>query len=81
MSVKIKQIYEFGAFRLDAAERLLFQNGEPLPLPPKVIDTLLVLVENNGRLIEKEELIKRVWPDTFVEENNLNKNEIGRAHV
>ncbi|HVG31577.1 MAG TPA: winged helix-turn-helix domain-containing protein [Pyrinomonadaceae bacterium] len=72
--MKTKQIYEFGAFRLDATERLLFQNGEPLPLPPKVIDTLLVLVENNGRLIAKEELMKRVWPDTFVEENNLNKN-------
>jgi DNA-binding winged helix-turn-helix (wHTH) protein/TolB-like protein/Flp pilus assembly protein TadD len=74
MALKTKQIYEFGAFRLDAAERLLFQDGEAVPLPPKVIETLLALVESNGRLIEKEDLIRRVWPDTFVEENNLNKN-------
>src|SRR4051812_103180 len=74
MTLKTKRIYEFGAFRLDAAERLLFQGGEAVPLPPKVIETLLMLVENNGRLLEKEELIRQVWPDTFVEENNLNKN-------
>lgn len=74
MSLKAKRIYEFGAFRLDAGQRLLFQNDEPVPLPPKVIETLVVLVENGGQLIEKEELLKRIWPDTFVEENNLNKN-------
>ncbi len=74
MSVKTKRVYEFGPFRLDGSQKLLFERGEPVPLPPKVLDTLLVLVENGGQLVEKDELIKRVWPDTFVEENNLNKN-------
>jgi TolB-like protein/DNA-binding winged helix-turn-helix (wHTH) protein/tetratricopeptide (TPR) repeat protein len=69
-----KYFYEFGQFRLDPAARLLFRDGAIVPLPPKVLDTLLVLVEKGGALIEKEELIKAVWPDTFVEENNLTQN-------
>jgi DNA-binding winged helix-turn-helix (wHTH) protein/Tfp pilus assembly protein PilF/TolB-like protein len=66
--------YEFGPFRLDSAQRLLFREGQPLALEPKVLETLLALVENSGQLIEKEALIKRVWPDTFVEEGNLTRN-------
>src|SRR5262249_18470725 len=63
--------YEFGPFRLDAAERLLARDGEAVPLSPKAFDLLLTLVERHGRLLEKEELMKLVWPDTFVEEANL----------
>ncbi|HXG68778.1 MAG TPA: winged helix-turn-helix domain-containing protein, partial [Blastocatellia bacterium] len=69
-----KQIYEFGPFRLDAAERLLLRDGRPVPLPPKVFDTLVVLVENSGRLVEKDELLAKLWPDTFVEEATIARN-------
>jgi Tol biopolymer transport system component/DNA-binding winged helix-turn-helix (wHTH) protein len=67
-------IYEFQHFRLDVAERLLLRNGETIPLQPKAFDLLLVLVQNRGRLLEKEELLKAVWPDTVVEEVNLANN-------
>ena len=63
--------YEFGPFRLDVAERLLLRDGEAVPLSPKAFDLLLALVERQGRLLEKTELMKLVWPDTFVEEANL----------
>jgi len=63
--------YEFGPFRLDAAERLLSRDGEAVPLSPKAFDLLLTLVERHGRLLEKEELMRMVWPGTFVEEANL----------
>jgi len=66
--------YEFGPFRLEVAERLLLRDGKPLPLTPKAFDTLLVLVENSGHLVDKDELIKQVWPDTFVEEGSLARN-------
>src|SRR5258708_4035236 len=67
-------IYEFGPFRLDASERLLLRDGVAVPLTPKAFDTLLALVENSGHLVDKEELIKQVWPDTFVEEGSLTRN-------
>jgi DNA-binding winged helix-turn-helix (wHTH) protein/tetratricopeptide (TPR) repeat protein len=67
-------ILEFGPFQLDATERILVRNGKPIPLAPKVFDTLLVLVQNSGHTVQKDELMKQVWPDSFVEENNLNKN-------
>jgi DNA-binding winged helix-turn-helix (wHTH) protein len=63
--------YEFGPFRLDAAERLLLREGEVIPLSPKAFDLLLVMVEHHGRLLEKGELMRLVWPDTYVEEANL----------
>src|SRR5499433_868182 len=74
MSLQTKHIYEFGPFRLDAAEHLLLRNGEAVPLTPKAFDLLFALVERHGRLLEKEELLKKVWPDTFVEEANLASN-------
>ena len=74
MDVQRNRFYEFGPFRMDIRERLLLRNGEPVPLPPKVYDMLLALVENSGHVIEKEELMKAVWPDTFVEESNLTVN-------
>ena len=66
-----EQFYQFGRFRLDIAGRMLSRDGEIVMLPPKVVDTLLVLVENAGRLVEKNELLKKVWPDAFVEEGSL----------
>src|SRR5215471_5387614 len=74
MSHQPKPVYEFGPFRLDVAERLLSRDGEVVPLQPKVFDLLLVLVERHGRLLEKDELMKAVWPDTIVEEVNLANN-------
>ena len=66
--------YEFGPFRLDLAERRLLREGVPVPLSPKVFDLLLVLVRRHGEILEKEELLSAVWPDTIVEENNLSVN-------
>ncbi|MGH9841676.1 MAG: winged helix-turn-helix domain-containing protein, partial [Blastocatellia bacterium] len=65
------QIYEFGDFRLDVFKRLLLRKGEPVPLPPKVFDLLLILVEQPGQELKKDELMRRLWPDSFVEESNL----------
>ncbi len=67
-------IYEFGEFRIEAERRMLLRNGDPVPLTPKVFDTLLHLVQRKGEVLEKEELMRAVWPDTIVEENNLNQN-------
>jgi DNA-binding winged helix-turn-helix (wHTH) protein/TolB-like protein/Tfp pilus assembly protein PilF len=66
--------YEFGRFRLDAGERVLLRDREPVPLTPKVFDILLALVEHGGHIVEKDDLMKRVWPDTYVEEGNLTQN-------
>src|SRR5438093_1237253 len=67
-------LYEFGPFRVDARERRLLRDGVVLPLSPKVFDVLLVLVENSGRLLSKDEIMKRVWPDTVVEEGSITRN-------
>src|SRR5256714_4087456 len=69
-----RHFYEFGPFRIDVTERLLLRAGEPVLLPPKVFDTLLALVQQPGRVIGKDELMKQVWPDSFVEEANLAHN-------
>jgi Tol biopolymer transport system component len=74
MSTPQRQCYEFGAFRLDAQERLLLRNGQTIALTPKAFDLLLALVERRGRLVGKEELFQTVWPDTIVEESNLSHN-------
>ncbi len=74
MSLQAKHFYAFGPFRLDSEKRVLVRDGRPVPLAPKVAEILLVLVENAGHLVEKDDLMKRVWPDAFVEEANLNKN-------
>jgi TolB-like protein/DNA-binding winged helix-turn-helix (wHTH) protein/Tfp pilus assembly protein PilF len=68
------RIYEFGPFSLDAQRRLLLRNGERVRLSAKAFEILLVLLEENGRLVEKDELMRRVWPDAVVEENNLTVN-------
>jgi Tol biopolymer transport system component/DNA-binding winged helix-turn-helix (wHTH) protein len=74
MSQTVRHLYEFGPFRLDATERLLLRDKQHIPLTPKAFETLLVLVEHGGHVIDKDELMKKVWPNTFVEEVNLAKN-------
>jgi DNA-binding winged helix-turn-helix (wHTH) protein/pimeloyl-ACP methyl ester carboxylesterase len=66
--------YAFGPFELDADDRLLMHGGDIVPLTPKALDTLLILVERNGHVVSKDELLERVWPDSFVEQNNLAQN-------
>src|SRR5262249_53557236 len=66
--------YAFGPFELDADDRLLMHEGTIVPLTPKALDTLLILVERNGHVVSKDELLERVWPDSFVEQNNLAQN-------
>jgi DNA-binding winged helix-turn-helix (wHTH) protein/tetratricopeptide (TPR) repeat protein len=66
-----QQMYEFDNYRLDKVKRILFKDGEVVRLSPKAFDALLLLVENSGHVVEKDFLIKRLWPNTFVEEINL----------
>lgn len=66
--------YEFDSFRVDVRRRMLWRAGEPVALAPKAFDMLVVLIEQNGQVVEKDDLLSRVWPDTFVEENNLTVN-------
>ena len=66
--------FRFGDFSLIAAERRLLCRGESVPLTPKVFDTLLLLVENAGHLVEKEAFLRQLWPDAFVEESSLAQN-------
>lgn len=75
MSGEVKpSSYEFGPFRLDLSEHVLLLDGHPLPLTPKIFEVLRVLVQNAGHLVEKETLLKEVWPDSFVEEGALNRS-------
>ncbi len=69
-----KRVYDFGPFRLDPTERRLLRHDQPVALTPKCFDLLVILVENSGHLISKEELLERLWPDQFVEESNLSFN-------
>jgi WD40 repeat protein/DNA-binding winged helix-turn-helix (wHTH) protein len=71
---KAHLVYEFGRFRLYAAQRILVHDGEPVALTPKGFETLLALVESKGRILEKDELMKTLWPGNFVEEGNLSQN-------
>src|SRR5919197_3870657 len=71
ISLSRQGLYEFGPFQLNPPERLLLRDGQPVALPPKAYDMLVTLVARAGRLVSKEELLKEVWPGTFVEEANL----------
>ncbi len=71
MTNKEKDFYEFGPFRMDLSQRLLLRDNQPVPLQPKAFDTLLTLVRNSEKVVLKEDLMKSVWPDAFVEESNL----------
>lgn len=71
--MKTKHLFGFGPFRLDAEERVLLREGQPVSLPPKDLETLLVLVEKAGHIVEKEEILEKVWAGVFVEEGNLSR--------
>lgn len=74
MSDTGKQTYQFGPFHIDSVDRLLYRGDEMIPLTPKVSDTLLAMLANAGRVLEKDELIRMIWPDSFVEEGGLARN-------
>ena len=74
MSVSTRHLYEFGSFRLDTSERLLWRAGVRVKLEGKVFETLVVLVRNSGHVVHKDEFMNQVWPDAIVEENNLEKS-------
>jgi DNA-binding winged helix-turn-helix (wHTH) protein/TolB-like protein len=69
-----QRFHNFGPFRVDAGRRLLLREGKTVPLTPKAFDILMVLLRNADRVVEKDELMRQVWPDTVVEENNLTRN-------
>ena len=71
MSSQFNQLYRFGPFVIDAEKRVLLRDGEPVSLSPKAFDTLLVLVQHHGEVLEKDQLMKMLWPDSDVEEANL----------
>ena len=64
MSLKTGSFYEFGEFRLEPSEQLLTRHGRALPLPPKAFELLVLLVENGGRLLSKDQIMQAVWPGT-----------------
>ena len=74
MTREQKTVYEFNDFRLDPDEHLLLWNGQAVPLTPKVFETLVVFVRNRAHVLSKEELLKTLWPNTFVNENTLNRH-------
>ncbi|MFY9663535.1 MAG: winged helix-turn-helix domain-containing protein, partial [Candidatus Cybelea sp.] len=67
-------VYEFGPFQLDEARLLLLDRGVPLPIGPKVVETLLALLEHPGEVFPKNELLARIWPEGYVDEANLAQN-------
>ncbi len=71
MSSLTSHLYAFGEFRVDVQNRVLRKNEEPIPLTPKAFEVLLLLIQHSGEVVSKDELIQRVWPDSFVEESNL----------
>ncbi|MFZ0320107.1 MAG: winged helix-turn-helix domain-containing protein [Candidatus Sulfotelmatobacter sp.] len=71
---RVKDVYEFGPFRVDPEKETLLRSGDPVPLTPKTFQILLVLVRHNKEVVTKDDLMKAVWPDTFVEEANLSRN-------
>src|SRR5690349_159981 len=66
--------YRFGEFVVDTDQKVLLRQNKALPLTPKLFETLLILVENSGRIVQKEQFMERLWPHTFVEEANLTSN-------
>src|SRR5262245_26777954 len=74
MSQQTQVLYEFGPYRLNPAQQLLAEGPNKIPLTPKAFQTLLVLVESQGRIVTKDELLRKVWPDAFVEEATLAQN-------
>src|SRR3954451_11722431 len=69
-----RQCFSFGRYRVDTDSRILFDREQRVSLPPKSVEVLLALLERGGEVVAKDELMKLVWPDTFVEDNNLAKH-------
>ena len=69
----MKHLWEFEGYRVDLERRLLLSGNEPVPLPAKALDTLLLLIQREGEVVSKDDLMKAVWPDAFVEEGNLSQ--------
>ena len=74
MSKENRHFYEFGPFRIDTLNRRLLRDQQVVPLKAKAVETLLLLIQKRGDVIEKDELMQRLWPDSFVEESNLTQN-------
>lgn len=74
MAAGPKFLYEFGPFRVDPDQQTLSRDGHPIPITPKAFETLLILVRNSREIVSKDELMRLVWPDSFVEEGNLSQN-------
>jgi DNA-binding winged helix-turn-helix (wHTH) protein/TolB-like protein len=74
MSTQLKRLYEFGDYQLDTEERVLLRHNHPVGLTPKAYELLLALVKRSGHILEKDDLLREVWPDSFVEEANLAVN-------
>src|SRR5882724_671616 len=68
------KIYRFGPFHIDLEQRVLFRGGVAVSLTQKAFDTLAILVARQGKVVDKSELMRLIWPETFVEENNLTQN-------
>src|SRR5580700_9034550 len=74
MDSPVKYLLEFGPFRVDPEQRLLLRDRQPIPLSPKAFDLLLVLAKRGGQVVLKDDLMKTLWPHTFVEESNLGQH-------
>jgi DNA-binding winged helix-turn-helix (wHTH) protein/Tol biopolymer transport system component len=74
MTTDPRIVYEFGPFRMDPDKQLLLRENQPIPVTPKAFETLLALVRRSQDVVTKEELLKEIWPDSFVEESNLSQN-------
>src|SRR5215831_18031366 len=74
MTKSAGHFYEFGPFRVEEASLLLFRDGQPLPLQPKAVETLIALIQHGGQLVKKDDLIRIVWSDRIVDESNLSQN-------
>jgi DNA-binding winged helix-turn-helix (wHTH) protein/tetratricopeptide (TPR) repeat protein len=81
MTVREPDHYEFGEFHVNTNKRLLLRNGDSVALTPKVFDTLLYLLQHQGEVVDKSELMRAIWPDTTVEENNLSQNISTLRHI
>jgi TolB-like protein/DNA-binding winged helix-turn-helix (wHTH) protein len=81
MRLASKGLAKFGDFELDLEQRVLLKQGKPVPLPPKDIETLLILVEGCGQIVEKQQLMEKIWPGTFVEEGNLSRHVFNLRQV
>src|SRR5688572_13370684 len=81
MSSQENHLYEFGPYVMDPRSRILLKDGATVRLTPKAFDTLLVLVQHASQVVEKEQLLREVWPDIFVEEGSLSHNIHGLRKV